>query len=912
LQIAIAMTESFSNISRQLSDSGDQSSNVVATKALEMLRQESNRELLQGVSAPKLAATSAEAAPIDQASKSYLQTWIDAGTSRVISDSDTRATVNRLAADFVKTASMFTGGKVGLAGTFLAYGLDQARPADSWGAQAADFALGGAKGEAMRGMFSVIGTSGAHAPLKGALMGLSAGACDEVFKRQTFTDPASLNDRLRKTAFNPQTVLLNAATFVAGEGLYSGIDLASKGALSQNRLLSGMVMGGSFGFVNGTVGEATRELSETGTIKPGKVLWNGLLDGSVSAAGAGVGIKISDPVFQQKVKDGTLSAIEKLGFGKGSAKGELKDSQMRLTTLVEDEDGAVKIQEPNDSRRRLTAADLVEAERKPSYPAEKQSARTADYGVEKGRVDDAVGDGFETAARQKRMQHLVDAFEKEATKRGFSDNDKALFYQQLNRLLADNPRALLNSSQRADLAEQVLNHSAFPTTVDQGKNSTCNVTTVEHRLYANDPDIMARMVADLAETGKFVTPEGRTIDLGASGSGIKPDLESARSLAQQRSTRPSDADASTNLDWASQSVKKDGGRDWASQLAQTTMVKIAWMDRDRVIFGNRILGDERMFFNKAHEMVMTTDPDAFQQIYDRNGKVIEGHTPPVVAYNEKHQKIANYDQSSLVYKPDGKIAGMVSPDRMEGLFDRSGSPLKTPLAGGQSGFDAAQTEIVYHSRPGELTYDKMIVGNDGKSPVRECVHLDRNGKTTVLGKENGETISSPVITATQLQDIHSEVTGRHDLPFVVIPGSKYGEYRNAFMVNTSADLARALETMQAADNLPGVIHVHTSNAPWSKKPGGGHVINLQGFDANAETVQVTNQWGSKEDAAHGNLPLDVMAAAMKNPPPAESVAKPATVTHLSLAAQLKAMFAPPAPAVPSLGQQLTALVPPRK
>ena len=79
-------------------------------------------------------------------------------------------------------------------------------------------------------------------------------------------------------------------------------------------MLSGMVMGGSFGFVNGTVGEASREMQEKGTIDPGKVLLHGAMEGGVSAADAGVGMKVSDPVFQQKVKDGALNALDSVGL----------------------------------------------------------------------------------------------------------------------------------------------------------------------------------------------------------------------------------------------------------------------------------------------------------------------------------------------------------------------------------------------------------------------------------------------------------------------------------------------------------------------------------------------------------------------------------------------------------------------
>lgn len=308
------MPEISNDILHSLTEANVHSDKAVATKAIELLRKDSSKELLSSLSSRNLAAVTTDKTNADSQSQSYLQTWINTGTSKIISNDETRNTVNHLAADFVKTASLFTGGKLGLASTFIAYGLDQARPDDGWKAQAADFALGGAKGETMKGMFSVIGSSGTIAPLKGALMGLSSGAADEVFKRETFTDPSSLNDRLRKNAFNPQAVLMNAVVFTAGEGLYSGINLAAGGALAENRLLSGMVMGGSFGFVNGTVGEASREMQAKGSIDPGKVLLHGVLDGSVSAAGAGVGMKVSDPVFQQKVKDCTLNALDTVGL----------------------------------------------------------------------------------------------------------------------------------------------------------------------------------------------------------------------------------------------------------------------------------------------------------------------------------------------------------------------------------------------------------------------------------------------------------------------------------------------------------------------------------------------------------------------------------------------------------------------
>jgi beta-amylase len=287
----------------------------VSERALQLLRQEASKELLQSVAAKHLSKDpSAGKLLISDSNGSYLQTGINSVTSHFISDQETRSSVNHYTAEFVKTASLFSGGKLGIAATAVAYGLDQAKPDEGWKEQVADFALGATKGEALKGSFAFLGSRGTFAPIKGALMGLSSGAIDEVFKRETFTDPSSLNDRLRKNAFNPQAVLMNAAVFTLGEGLYSGINYAYKDALAQNRTLSGMVMGGSFGFVNGTVAEASREMQEKGRISPGSVVWKGLLEGGVSAAGAGAGIKVSDPVFQQKVKDTALGALDRVGL----------------------------------------------------------------------------------------------------------------------------------------------------------------------------------------------------------------------------------------------------------------------------------------------------------------------------------------------------------------------------------------------------------------------------------------------------------------------------------------------------------------------------------------------------------------------------------------------------------------------
>lgn len=308
------MPEGLNDKSLAVSAEQQQEDKLVSQKALELLRNDAQKDLLSGLASTKMEKPLSKPTE-DPHAKGYLQTGINAVTSHVISNDETRGAVNHYAAEFVKTASLFTGGKLGLVSTAVAYGLDQARTDSSWKEQAVDFTLGAAKGTTMKGMFAAIGGSGQFAPMKGALMGMGSGATEEFFKRETFTNPSGLNDRLRQTAFNPQAVLMNAALFTAGEGLYSGINhFAYRGALAENKMLSGMIMGGSFGFVNGSVAETSRQIADTGKIDPTKIVFKGLLEGGVSAAGAGVGIKVSDPVFQQKVKDTTLTALDNVGL----------------------------------------------------------------------------------------------------------------------------------------------------------------------------------------------------------------------------------------------------------------------------------------------------------------------------------------------------------------------------------------------------------------------------------------------------------------------------------------------------------------------------------------------------------------------------------------------------------------------
>src|SRR5215470_8123320 len=60
--------------------------------------------------------------------RSWLDWGFDKALSPFIHNQDTRATVGHYGGEFLKTASLFTGGKLGIAATLITYGLGQASP----------------------------------------------------------------------------------------------------------------------------------------------------------------------------------------------------------------------------------------------------------------------------------------------------------------------------------------------------------------------------------------------------------------------------------------------------------------------------------------------------------------------------------------------------------------------------------------------------------------------------------------------------------------------------------------------------------------------------------------------------------------------------------------------------------------
>jgi hypothetical protein len=203
---------------------------------------------------------------------------------------------------------------------------------------------------------------------------------------------------------------------------------------------------------------------------------------------------------------------------------------------------------------------------------------------ETGRLESALEDKIADPQARERIREDMEAFERRAASAQppLSPEEVAKTYREVTRLLEarDNPELPVTAADRAILAEQILHHAANPSTIDQGQHSTCNVATIENRMFARNPSSAAELIRQVATEGQYVTrgQPPHTIE-------INPD-----SLAKH----PPDGEESHN-------PPRDGQRSYASQIFQITAANV---------------------YNETHEL----------EIKDGDGNVLRTYPPGTVEY----------------------------------------------------------------------------------------------------------------------------------------------------------------------------------------------------------------------------------------------------------------------------------------
>jgi len=142
---------------------------------------------------------------------------------------------------------------------------------------------------------------------------------------------------------------------------------------------------------------------------------------------------------------------------------------------------------------------------------------------------------------------------------------------QLNRLLSEDPNALLKPTERAVLAQEALQQVMNPAVIDQGSSDgkirsrkTCTVAALEKKVASEDPGEYVRIVADAASTGRYVNADGKSIDLNETGT-LQIDDQAAANL---RRGLPNP-------------IKElgDNNRSWVSKIFQQTALNLLLEER---------------------------------------------------------------------------------------------------------------------------------------------------------------------------------------------------------------------------------------------------------------------------------------------------------------------------------------------
>jgi len=138
-------------------------------------------------------------------------------------------------------------------------------------------------------------------------------------------------------------------------------------------------------------------------------------------------------------------------------------------------------------------------------------------------------------------QFLADMrdFEKGYVERTPLDRAKALVeiaetYKQVDRLLTatsdkilDPPNWKHSSGEtpwRVQIAEQIMHHAADPSSISQGVLAVCTTTALQIRQYYRDPSSVARLITDVALTGKYETSiDKKNIDIANIPNSLIPD-----------------------------------------------------------------------------------------------------------------------------------------------------------------------------------------------------------------------------------------------------------------------------------------------------------------------------------------------------------------------------------------------------
>lgn len=238
-----------------------------------------------------------------------------------------RGQVDGLITGGLKTAALFLpgGSKVAWlarAATVGIYGLDQAHSGDSLGQQGLDFAIGGGKGMALRGILSA--SNGLNNPfMQGVVVGGSSRLMDAVTNK----------DGSIAAALDLRALATDGLTFTAAHGLGLGVKALSGADLASKPFFNTVTTSAAFGFTTGTHREFERQRVSGEDFDLTKALKWGLLNAAVDGVAG-----IPGGYMASRLAATSAPSTERLDSRRGTPElARLKDQAGRLIEPKEGE-----------------------------------------------------------------------------------------------------------------------------------------------------------------------------------------------------------------------------------------------------------------------------------------------------------------------------------------------------------------------------------------------------------------------------------------------------------------------------------------------------------------------------------------------------------------------------------------------
>ncbi len=137
----------------------------------------------------------------------------------------------------------------------------------------------------------------------------------------------------------------------------------------------------------------------------------------------------------------------------------------------------------------------------------------ADKDAEREKLDHLADSKIGLLKERTQFKEDMKAFEQRAQQQHLSDEEVAKTYREISRVLEAKGTQPMDDRKRVRVALGIMAIAAEPTSNDQGGHNTCNVTAIENRLFTREPSNAAKLIADVATTGKYVAADGTAVTL---------------------------------------------------------------------------------------------------------------------------------------------------------------------------------------------------------------------------------------------------------------------------------------------------------------------------------------------------------------------------------------------------------------